>query len=180
MSQNNATNQVTTVVHHRVKLDMVDDYRRWQQGISDESRKFAGFIDIQVIEPGIVTDANNEFVIIFSFKNNDLLEKWLNSPQRKKWLDKADEFSCGEPMIETFEGLAHWFKKDQSVPTWKMTFVSFLAIWPLVHFMSPPIQKILNLSPFMEELITTFVITIAMSYVALPLMSRIFNRWLKA
>lgn len=180
MNQNNASNQVTTVVHHKVKLDMVDQYRQWQLDISNESRKFAGFIDIQVIEPGMVTDSNNEFVIIFSFKNNELLEKWLNSPQRKNWLDKASDFSCEDPTITTFEGLAHWFKKDQSVPTWKMTCVSFLAIWPLVHFVSPPIQKILNLSPFMEELITTFIITIAMSYIALPLMSRIFNRWLKA
>lgn len=180
MKNNAKQNYITTVIHHKVRLDKLEEYKSWQLGIADATKKHEGFIDLQIINPGMVSATNNEFIILFTFKNNELLNSWLHSSERKNWLDQAHEFSEEPPSVSIVEGLAHWFIPNSVVPTWKMTIISFIAIWPLVHFVGGPIINHLNRPFIVKEFVSTLVVTILMSYVALPLVSKIFNKWLKS
>jgi uncharacterized protein len=177
MNTSNSKGHVTTVIHHKVKGDKISQYQSWQKQIGDASKKYPGFMEIQVLNPSIITDASNEFVIIFSFTSDALLKDWLNSKERQILLSKTKEFSCEDPKVSSFIGFEHWFVQKDKQSRFKMTIVSFVAIWPLVHFIPEPL-KVLALPDLAQETLTTAIITIMMSYVALPLSSRLFRRWL--
>ena len=171
---------VTTVIHHQVQLDQVDKYLDWQKRITEASKKFEGFINTSLIEPGLVTPNENEYVIIFKFENKKLLQNWCDSDERATLLNETSFFSLELPKLQSFTGFEHWFHgPDQNPSRIKMTVISFIAIWPLVHWIPPFTKPILKFSPIINETITTALVTIFMSYLALPLVSKIFKPWLK-
>ena len=172
--------QIITIVHHKVELKKVTLYLAWQDKLTQASEQFEGYIKTTLIEPGFVTPNENEYVIIFKFKNQKSLTLWQNSDIRKSILEEANDFSIETPKLRSFSGLEHWFLDAKKTPSrTKMTVISFLAIWPLVHFIPPLLLPILSFSNIANETITTAIITLGMSYVALPAMTRIFKFWLK-
>ena len=174
-------NSVTTFVYHKIDLLKIEDYLVWQQKIIKASSLYKGFVDSMLIRPGIFSSEENEYVSIFKFENREYLDKWLNSPIRKELLIQANEFSKDNFKLKVFTGLEHWFitNKHDNPSRYKMTIISFLAIWPLVHFIPPILQPYLStLNNIARETITTAAITIAMSYIALPIMTVIFKKWL--
>lgn len=170
---------VTTVIYHRVKSHDMDAYREWQPRITAACRRFEGYIDTQLFEPGMVTPDDNEFVLVFRFESRDLLKKWIDSDTRKNLLQEARHFTIGEPKIATFTGLEHWFTQGEGPPRYKMTVVTFFAIWPLVHFLPGPINRLVDSGDLANELVAVIVITVLMSYVALPLACKVFAFWLR-
>ena len=171
--------EVTTVIYHRVEKCNLDKYREWQPRIAAACRAFQGFEDIQVFEPGVVTENDNEFVQILRFDSSSSMEKWIESDERRKLLEESKAFTIGEPKLTFFTGLEHWFgQADDGPPRYKMTLVTFLAIWPLVHFLPPLINRYLHLGALGNEFVATALLVIIMSYLALPLMCRLFGSWL--
>ncbi|MDM3870072.1 hypothetical protein QSV34_01755 [Porticoccus sp. W117] len=174
-----AGNSVVTVVHHRVKLNQIDEYIGWQKKLTKASEKFEGYVNTILIEPGMVTPNDNEYVIIFKFENAELLQRWNTSEIREKILSESSGFSEESPKLRTFMGLEHWFMKPGETPSrGKMTVVSFFAIGPLVYFIPPNLGGLLIFNDVINQTIITAVVTICMSYIALPIMTRIFKRWL--
>jgi antibiotic biosynthesis monooxygenase (ABM) superfamily enzyme len=174
-----SNNEVTTVVYHRVKEGNLEQYREWQPRITAACNQFEGYIDTQLVEPGILTRDDNEFVLVFRFESRDLLKKWIDSDIRKKLLQEAGSFTLGQPKVAIFSGLEHWFSQGDGPPRYKMTVVTFLAIWPLVHFLPGHINQYLNFGNLGNEFVATVIIVVIMSYLALPLSCKIFSFWLK-
>ncbi len=172
--------EVTTFIYHRVKQKDMDKYRQWQPRISAACKEFEGFEDIQVFEPGVVTQNDNEFVQVIRFESDDLLKKWIDSEQRKNLLKETESFTIGQPKLTVFTGLEHWFGECDGPPRYKMTIVTFLALWPLVHFLPPALNRFVNIGQVGNEFLALVLIVLTMSYVALPLMCRVFRFWLKS
>ena len=59
-----------------------------------------------------------------------------------------------------------------------MTLAAFLAILPLSLFIPPLIKPLFTTQPLLGSVIAIAMVTIAMSYVSLPLMVKIFRKWL--
>ena len=171
--------KVTTVIYHRVKEGDLHAYREWQPRITHACKQFEGYIDTQVIEPGIVTQDDNEYVLVFRFESRDLLKKWIDSDTRKQLLQEAASFTVGQPKVAILSGLEHWFSEGKSPPRYKMTLVTFVAIWPLVHFLPGLTGQFLTFGKLGNEFVTTLMIVLTMSYIALPLACRLFGFWLK-
>ena len=172
--------EVTTVIYHRVEKCNLDKYREWQPRIAAACRAFEGFEDIQVFEPGVVTENDNEFVQIIRFSSKSYMQKWIDSEVRASLLEESRGFTIGEPKLTFFTGLEHWFGQvNDGPPRYKMTIVTFLAIWPLVHFLPPLINRFLHLGALGNEFVATGLLVLIMSYLALPLMCRLFGAWLR-
>ena len=139
-----ASQHVTTIVHHKVDIAKKSLYLDWQQRLTQASKQFDGYINTTLIEPGFVTSNENEYVIIFTFTDQNSLKHWQDSAVRQQLLGQASEFSLETPKLSTFTGLEHWFIDANKTPSRvKMTCVSFVAIWPLVHFIPPQLDKVL-------------------------------------
>jgi antibiotic biosynthesis monooxygenase (ABM) superfamily enzyme len=170
---------VTTVIYQRVDKARLEEYREWQQRITAACGKFEGYLDTQLFEPGVVTHNDSEFVIVFRFRSEEFLRKWMDSDTRAALVEEAEEFNIGKTKIAFFSGLEHWFSQGAGPPRYKMTLVTFFAIWPLVHFLPPQVDRLLDLNPLANELLSTALMTVLMSYIALPLACRVFRFWLK-
>jgi antibiotic biosynthesis monooxygenase (ABM) superfamily enzyme len=169
---------VIAVIYHKIQSNKKTTFLQWQKEITSASETFDGYIKTVLIEPSLTSE--NEYIVIFKFKNNRCLNIWKKSSIRREFLKSASDFTVGSPVLKTYYSLEHWFKKQNSTTSQsKMTIVSFFAIWPLVHFIPPISNQYLEFSSILNEAITTILITICMSYFALPLMIRLFKPWLK-
>ena len=68
-------------------------------------------------------------------------------------------------------------KKTTGPPRHKMAFVTFLVLWPMVHFI-PGLSVQLIANPFVAEGVTVFTIVLLMTYLILPAVSRAIRPWL--
>lgn len=168
-----------SIVRNRVRSEKNDEYLSWQKKMTHACEKFEGYVNTTIIEPGLLTQDLDEYIVIFRFRNHALMSIWKNSTTRKELLGEAKDFTLEAPVMKTFSGIEHWFIAPDKTPSRiKMTLVSFCAIWPLVHFIPDALSPILGFSDLMNETITTAAVTVCMSYIALPTMTKIFRRWL--
>ncbi|MEH6473810.1 MAG: hypothetical protein V7752_21520 [Halopseudomonas sp.] len=171
--------KIISIVRNRIRSEKIDEYLSWQKKMTHACEQFEGYVNTTVIEPGLLTQDPDEYIVIFRFSNHALISVWNNSTIRANLLSELEGFTLEAPVMKTFSGIEHWFLDPDKTPSRiKMTLVSFCAIWPLVHFIPGALSHILDFSDLINETITTAVITVCMSYIALPAMTKIFRRWL--
>jgi hypothetical protein len=163
---------VTVLVRHVVAPEHVEQFRAWVSGISGASSEFEGYMGTEVIRP--VSDGDGgEFVVIFRFNSYPNLERWLGSPERERWLARGRDFASPDAELEQ-HSLEFWFapSKSSSIPPrYKMAIVTFLVIWPLVHFLPPLVGRAIGPGTLGAEVVGVAAIVGLMSYVVMPLVS---------
>ncbi|MFT6916844.1 MAG: antibiotic biosynthesis monooxygenase (ABM) superfamily enzyme [Motiliproteus sp.] len=171
--------KIISIVRNRVRSEKINEYLSWQKKMTLACEKFEGYINTTLIEPGSLTQDPDEYIVILRFRNNALMSIWIKSTIRNNLLIESESFTLETPVIKTFSGIEHWFIAADKTPSRiKMTLVSFCAIWPLVHFIPAALSPLLDFSDLINETLTTAVITVCMSYIALPAMTKLFRRWL--
>ncbi len=171
---------VTAIIRRRVRPGYEAEFELWSKGVAAECQKFAGYLGTRVIHPADPAEAQ---VTIISFDSYPNYQAWMNSEVRREWTQKVKAITKGSAAIEQFSGLDYWLgtestQKSSWPPSFKMIVVAYIAIWPLVHFVSPLLQPYLPTNPLLASLISSAVITPLMGYLSLPLVSRIFHKWL--
>lgn len=174
------TERITSIVRSRARPGRSSQLRAVNQRISTVCATFPGHEGTRIIEPA---DPNAEHVIIFSFDSYDNYSRWGNSPERKACLLELQDLVEGEVAREQISGLDYWIQPEKKSggtwpPSWRMTAVAFLAILPLSLLIPPAIKPLFVDRPLFGSVTAVAVVTIAMSYVSLPLMVRIFRKWL--
>ena len=67
----------------------------------------------------------------------------------------------------------------QHPPRWKMALVTILAIYPTVNLVNISLRPLIGgLSPWLAGLAAIPIIVLLMTYVVMPLMTRVFAGWL--
>lgn len=167
------------IVRRCLRAGTVSRFHELNNAINVEARKFEGFLGTRLIEP---TDPGGEFVTIFSFDSYDNYCSWEKSDERSHWLRQIEELVEGNSQSEHFSGLNHWFepRADGKIwpPDWRMTLIAYLAIFPLAYYLPPLLAPWLPEHGFLAAAISIGIVTVLMSYVSLPLMVKIFKRWL--
>ena len=171
---------VTVLAEHRVRPGSEQAFERWMEGISADSKGFAGYLGTEVISP--LDDADDAYVSIFRFDNYAHLDAWLKSPERQAWLDKHHEFS-DEPASLRYHSLEFLFSPEEHAgrapSKHKMALVTFVVIWPLVHFVPVPLAWVLGASPpIVMEATSVGVIVLLMTYAVMPGVTRLLAPWL--
>jgi antibiotic biosynthesis monooxygenase (ABM) superfamily enzyme len=170
---NSESKPVTVIARHRVKPGQDAAFQTWIAGITEECERFEGYLGTEVIHD------EDEWVSIFRFEKLGQLESWMCSDVRARWLDRVDEFAAGRPEVRSYDGIGLLFPQagTEPPPTWKMAVVTFLVIWPLVHFV-PKLTNNLSEVPWIQEGIGVFAVVLLASYAGLPLASRALRFWL--
>lgn len=160
---------VTSIVHHHIKKNEMDNFQIWLKRAREESLKFDGFIDSKLIESiGI----DREVISIFRFENYVSLNKWLKSKKHGELLTELKSITEKEVQINSYSGLEFWFVR--SAPN-KLTMMvmTFFGLLPLVLLVPPLIEKITNLHGPILVTISTAVIVVLMTYFAMPLLIKL-------
>jgi uncharacterized protein len=176
--------RVTTVVSRRVKPGKEAEFERWAHGIIAASSSFPGHLTATVFH-----DAGSpDYHVLFQFTDQSRLESWMDSDERNRWLDKLGDLIEEDRGVQQTTGLEAWFTLPGSKattitppPRWKMWTVSLIALYPLVllflAFVAPHVSRwplVLRAALF------PFVLLTLMTYVIMPVVTRLTSRWLRA
>lgn len=171
---------VTVVIRHRIKAGKEAEFEEWLRGITREALRFDGYLGFNLVRPTNL--GHPEYVVFFRFDNFANLEKWEESEPRRVWLSRLDPLALQAPTRERHTGLEVWFTLHAGgalPPRWKMAIVTLLAIYPLILGVQLTLVPLLAEWPVLfRTFMTSAILVCLMTYVVMPLMTRIFLRWL--
>lgn len=174
-------NSITTVVRHFIKSDKKKEFENWTKGISTKAKKFDGFEGLQLIPP---PSGSKEYITLFKFSSVPALQKWMDSSERKTEVAKLSAFSEKEMVLGQIEGIDFWFeapeKKTASPPPkWKMSLLTWLAVFPGVVLLSKFYRGIFpDFPPTILTLFVTLTLVPLLTWVLMPNIVKLFRRWL--
>lgn len=173
---------VTIIAVHRVKPGKEKAFERTMSGLIEAAMTFEGHLGANVIRPTDPTDSR--YRIIFKFDRLSNLHYWETSEIRHTWLMRLAELTQESLPYQILTGLETWFTlpAQHSVtppPRYKMAFITWLAIFPLIVAINVLLGAFLNQLPLLlRTLVLTIVLVSLMTYVVMPRMTRLFARWL--
>jgi antibiotic biosynthesis monooxygenase (ABM) superfamily enzyme len=172
---------VTVIARHDVRRGDEKNFEAWIEGITETCSEFPGYEGTEVVRPS-AQDEQNIHASIFRFDSYENLSGWMESEVRKEWLEKVKTFSDVTPQVTTFDSLQHWFPRpsEKGPSNIKMSVVTFVAIWPLVHWIPRWVSAGIPDRPLLVEGIATAVIVLLMTYAVMPAATRLAAPWLRS
>ena len=169
---------IATVAKHIVPADQRLAFEDWVRGIDRASRGFPGYQGMEHIHSR--GSSEDEHFCVFRFDTDDHLAVWMSSRERADCLKDENAFSAEIFTARPYSSLQFWFSPpgaSRNAPSDFKTVATFLVIWPLVHFIAP-LMALLVSSPHMAEVLTVAVICALVTYVFMPIVTRLFGWWL--
>lgn len=174
--------RATAVVVQTVPQERSDEFLEWQRGITRDASLFPGYKYTEVYKPA--PSAKTEWVTVVHFESNPLLEAWIKSPIRKKWVDDLKK-RFGDFTLKRVGGFDAWFSgvdgADEKIPDWKMIITVVTALYPtvmvLTYWLLTPFLKPL---PFSAQMLIGNIASVSfLQWVAMPLLTRRLSFWLR-
>ena len=174
--------RATAVVVQTVLPERSDEFLEWQRGITRDASLFPGYKYTEVYQPA--PDGKDEWVTVVHFESNPLLEAWIKSPVREKWVEDLKK-RFGDFTLKRVGGFDAWFSgvegEAEKVPDWKMVVTVVAALYPtvmvLTYWLLTPFIKFL---PFPGQMLIGNIASVAfLQWVAMPLLTRRLSFWLR-
>lgn len=177
-----AADPVTIIISRVVKPGCQEVFEVSLKGISEEVKKFAGYMGGNLIRPA--DGSKLEYVNIFRFDSYENMHAWEISEVRKKWLMKLDALVERESKPQVITGLEYWFTLpekplEKPPPRHKMAVLIWLAVFPILLVLPPAIRNLLHGFPDILVIAAISCAMVAiMTFIIMPLLTRCFARWL--
>ena len=172
---------VTIIVKRRPKPDRVKEFEEVMSGTTKDAMKFKGHLGANIIRP---IKAGDYYRIVFKFDSMKNYLVWEGSEIRQQWMDRHIGLELGEQEVEILSGLETWFTMpgEEALvppPKYKMMIIVWMSIFSLslliYYCLTPFISK---LHYIVQMAITTLTLVSLMTYIVMPLMAKLFHRWL--
>lgn len=135
-SASNTPGGVTEVFVTQVSHEKETAYREWIAKIHQAEAKFPGFRGVYMQSPSQIGGIN--WITLLQFDTPENLDRWLNSPERKKVLDEGKSLITSLESHRMISPYAGWFasiaKGGELPPVWKQTMIVLLVLFPIVMF----------------------------------------------
>jgi uncharacterized protein len=172
---------VTIIVKRRPKSDCIVDFEEVMSGTTKDAMTFEGHLGANIIRP---TKAGDYYRIVFKFDSMRNYLAWESSEVCEQWLQRYAEVTVGDQEQEILSGLETWFTMPGGEalvppPKYKMMVVVWMSIFPLTLLLSYSLVPLLtDLHIIMQIAITSLTLVALMTFIVMPLMSRLFHSWL--
>ena len=172
---------VTIIVKRRSRPDRVEEFEQVMSATTKEALSFKGHLGANIIKP---TKAGDCYRIVFKFDSMRNYLAWEGSEVREKWLKRYAEVSLGDLEQEVLSGLETWFTlpgEETLVPPpkYKMMCIVWLSSFPLSLVLNYGLKPVISeLHLIAQAAIISLTLVIIMTYVVMPLMAKLFHRWL--
>lgn len=181
-SQNTQDAFVTVVISRRVKPGCETAFEAFLVGVTAACSQFPGYLGSSIFRPASADDP--EYRVIFKFDQLSALRHWEASAERQMWFSQADTLTVCPPIVQVLTGLETWFTLPGKAaivppPRYKMSLVTWLAVFPLITALSTLFQTQLALLPIAcRVMVITAIVVPTMTYLLMPQMTRLFAGWL--
>lgn len=140
-----------------------------------------GFLGSNIFPP--VAGVQEEYVIVASFASRPDLDAWLNSDNRRAWLDDVAGFIEGSRTMNVVGGFGGWFpaapRGTKGPKKWKQGAVVLLALYPTALIIT--LLRI-ELAPDMNVVLAVLVGNVlgvaALTFFLMPALTRRLASWL--
>ena len=175
---------ISAVISTRIKPGQEQAYQAWCRKIAAAQARFPGFQGYRLEPP--VPGVQEDWLTILRFDSEPNLKTWLDSPERKKLLDEAQDFTDEFHVRVVRTGFDQWFEFAGSgaapPAAWKQDMMVLLVLYPLVYLLTAWLQQpllvgILHLPYWLYLFINNAVGVVLLSLI-LPRVSRRFGWWL--
>jgi hypothetical protein len=142
-------------------------------------------VDWQIVRP--VPGITATYTVIVRFDTCEHLDGWMNSPERKRLIERVQPLLAKDDDFFVRSGLDFWFTPEGAgakVPVrWKQFLVTWSAIYPLAlgaPLVVAPVLRLLEIpqNRCIDTLCVTGTVVSLMVYVVMPRYTKIVQRWL--
>lgn len=173
----------TAAVARRIRKGCERDYEQWLENVIVTLHGVSGYDGLTVVTSP--DPRGSVKTMLIRFQSTAALADWESSSQRHALAEEADRFSTHEyqtaPGIETFFAVPG-VPAAPIPPRWKMCVLTIPTVYVLVNlvllFFSRLIPGMAGWSLALRLLPVTSVMTILLTYVCLPGLSKLFAPWL--
>lgn len=176
------TPPVTLVITHQLRPGQHQEYERWLARIMPEAQKYPGHLGVNVIRPGQDGDVYN---VVIRFDTLEHLYAWTQSDRRKQLVGEIAPLLAAEDHLEVRTEAAFWFTPPEpevrQPPGWKQFLITLAVIFPstnLVPWVTGKLLPGMNGSLWLYFINDACVVALVV-YFWMPVMTRLFARWLK-
>ena len=176
---------VTTVVRAHIKPGKEQEYEEWLHGINEECAEFNGFQGATILRPNDSSHPHPEYVVVVRFATYSDQRRWEHSPQFAEWRWRLEPLTIDRPSITELSGMETWFTLPGHTvvvppPKYKMATIATLGASPFVLIVIPLLVTYLRglVPSIVVSLLILMVMSTAMTWVTMPLLSRAASRWL--
>lgn len=177
---------VTVSVARSVQAGRTRQASAWAHAGQELAREWPGYLGSGWVR---TAEDSNEWHMLYRFASAAQLNDWEQSDERRWWIDSASDL-VEVTRIERRTGIEGWFAQPGDVrlsvpetvvpPRWKQMVSIFLPFFPLsllANFLLHPLTSEWPL-PF-QVLLATCLLTPLMTYVFLPVTTRLLGPWLR-
>ena len=173
----------SVVITHHILEGKKLDYEKWLNEILPVSKHAQGFIDLQIVKP--IPNLTFVYTVIMRFDTIDNLKEWMESPERKRFIEKAQPFFRKSDRYQIKSGLDFLFNSENvtgKVPVrWKQALATWSAIYPvslLVPVIIFPLLRLIGLpkNHFFDSLISTGCVVFLMVYLVMPNYTKLIRK----
>ena len=171
---------VTAVASFYVKAGSGTLYADLYERLVRALMTFPGFIRSELFAP--IPGIQDDTVVLLSFDTREHLDAWLDSHERQRLLDEIDPYIEGGRTLNIVGGFAGWFGRPgmARVKTWKQATIVLLAIIPISLLVTAVRRWLLPDVNWWTAVLLGNVVGVALlSWVAMPFLTRVFERWLR-
>jgi len=183
MSQAQASRPVTVLISRRVRHGRAPEFEQLMAGMQAAAANFAGHMGGFLIPPE--QPERGCYRVLFAFDSEAHLQAWTQSAERQRWHRQIAEVTHGDAATRVLSGLETWFtlpagRSTSPPPRWKMAIVTWMGIFPLVLLISHTVAPWLggHVHPLLLVMISTALITMAMTWLVMPTLVPLFSHWL--
>lgn len=172
---------VTMVINQRIKTGLAQKFEEWLHSIALDAMQFEGHLGVNVIRP---SGGSREYATIFRFSTPAQLNLWLDSEVRARRLKEAEPLCDGGAVAQQWSGIETWFSLPDKPtimppPRYKMACVAFIAVVSLLLVIPRLAAPVLEPLPQLVRMVLVSATMVGlMTYVVMPLLTRLFYRWL--
>lgn len=176
---------VSAVLSTRVRAGHEAAYRAWEQRVAAVQSQAPGFEGYRLEPP--IPGVQEDWVAILRFESAELLQAWLDSPERSRLLSEAGPFTEAFHSRIVRTGFDQWFNaagpSAASAPAWKQNMIVLLLLYPIVFLFGYMVGTPLLMSrwhmPFAVALFMSNVVSTVLLNYSVPWISQRFGWWLQ-
>ena len=172
---------VTVLVDRVISSDQEPAFRSTLEGLLEEFGRVPGASGSLVFrrESGVEV----EFSILQRFATEKDHDAWVASAGFARWRAAMAPPTQTPGHVQRYSGMDAFFvdaKAPDAPPRWKMAVVLLVAVYPMslavAHWLAPALARV---SLFTGALITSVIMVVSMTWLVVPLLTKLFEPWLQ-
>jgi uncharacterized protein len=173
---------VTVVVSHRVDPADEEEFRRWQQRITEAERTFPGFQGAELFRP--VPGVQPAWTALYRYDSDEHADAWLESDVRRRLLAEGRRFQDFE-LRRISSPFGSWFAQPgeedagASPANWKTALSVLVGLYPTVVLLTLAISEIWPKASLWQSLLVGNIASVSLlTWVVMPIVTRALRFWL--